>query len=46
MLLAKKDGKTLLEHRLDSAPVYDGMAVANRRLFISLKSGELICFGE
>jgi len=46
MILNRKDGKVLQELKLDSAPVYDGMAVANGKLFLSLKNGRLACFGE
>jgi len=46
LLVSRKDGTEVQRQKLDSAPVYDGMAAADGRLFISLKSGELICLGE
>ena len=38
------DGKKLGELKLDSPPVFDGMATAGQRLFISLMDGSVICF--
>jgi hypothetical protein len=45
MILSKSDGRKLADYPLDSAPVYDGMAAADGRLYVSLKNGSLICFG-
>ena len=45
-ILSKKDGGKLAEYGLETLPVWNGMAAANGRLFISLKNGELICLGE
>ncbi len=39
------DGKRLAEYKLDSPPVFDGMAAANGRLYISTKDGSVVCFG-
>ncbi len=36
-------GKKLAEYKLDSQPVFDGMAAANSHLYISLKNGKLLC---
>ena len=41
---SKTDGRKLHEAELGSAPVYDGMAAAAGRLFVSLKDGSLVCF--
>ncbi|HYW80305.1 MAG TPA: PQQ-binding-like beta-propeller repeat protein, partial [Thermoguttaceae bacterium] len=41
-----KTGNRLAEHPLESDPVFDGVAAAHNRLFISLKNGKLICLGE
>ena len=38
------DGKTLAKYKLDQPPVFDGMAVAGKSLFIVLRSGEIVCF--
>ncbi|NOZ21929.1 MAG: PQQ-binding-like beta-propeller repeat protein [Planctomycetes bacterium] len=40
------DGKKLGETKLDSPPVFDGMAAAEGRLYISTRAGRLICIGE
>jgi len=40
------DGKKLGEIELKSPPVWDGMAVANGRVFIVLKNGSVICLDE
>ena len=37
------DGKTTAEYELRSSPVFDGMIAAEGCLFLSTKSGELIC---
>lgn len=39
-------GEKIAERKLDSAPVWDGMAVANGRLFICVRDGKVICLGE
>jgi len=44
-VVSTADGKLLEEFRLDSLPVYDGMAAGGGRLFLSLQDGRLLCFG-
>ena len=39
-----EDGKKLKEIRLNSSPVFDGMAAAESKLFISMMDGTVICF--
>jgi len=39
------DGKKLSEIRLESAPVYDGMAAARGRLYMAMDDGAILCFG-
>ncbi|MFC1498117.1 PQQ-binding-like beta-propeller repeat protein [Verrucomicrobiota bacterium] len=39
-----KDGKTLLEYKIDAMPVFDGMSAANGKLFVSLRNGEVVCY--
>ena len=39
------DGKKLGEVKLDSAPVFDGMAFANGRLYLATIDGKVACFG-
>lgn len=40
------DGKTLARHKLAAPPVFDGMAAANKKLFISLEDGTVVCLGR
>ncbi len=37
-------GKPLFEIDLKSAPVYEGMAAAAGKVFLSLKDGHVACF--
>lgn len=39
-------GRFLSQIKIDSQPVFDGMAVANGRVYISLIDGEVVCFGD
>jgi len=41
-----EDGRKLTECKLDSIPVFDGMAAAEGKLFLSLKNGHVACFGD
>jgi outer membrane protein assembly factor BamB len=40
------DGETLKEYALDALPVFDGMAAAQGRLYLSTLDGRLLCLGE
>jgi len=40
------DGTELARYRLDSTPVFDGMAAAYGRLYVSMEDGNLLCLGE
>ena len=44
--LAVADGQTVGSVPLDVPVVWDGMAAANRHLYLSLEDGSLACFGE
>jgi hypothetical protein len=44
--VAKTDGKQLSELKLDSPPVFDGMAAAGGRLYLSCIDGKLYCFAQ
>ena len=46
LALATGDGAKKAEMKLDVAPVYDGMAVAGGRLYLSTVSGTLLCIGD
>ena len=41
--VAADDGERLAEHRLDSPPVFDGMAAAGGRLYLSTMDGKVVC---
>jgi len=43
--ISAKDGKKISEYDLISPPVFDGMAVAGEKLYLSLTDGSIICFG-
>ena len=45
-MLSAKDGKTIRELKLDTAPVPEGMAAAGGRLYVSTYDGKLLCFGK
>jgi hypothetical protein len=41
-----RDGKPLSQINIASQPVFDGMAAAGGRVYISLINGEVICLGD
>jgi hypothetical protein len=42
----KEDGRTVSEHQLDSPPVFNGIAIADGRLILTLQNGSVACFGK
>ncbi len=44
--VSASDCRKLAEHRLESVPVFDGMAAAYGRLYISMKDGSLRCWRQ
>lgn len=46
VVFSKEDGKKVCEYPLKSVPIYDGMAAADGRIYLSLEDGSVICFGE
>ncbi|MFW6162281.1 MAG: PQQ-binding-like beta-propeller repeat protein, partial [Planctomycetota bacterium] len=44
MALSAANGSTLCKRKLDAAPVYDGLAAANGRLYLATQDGRLHCF--
>jgi hypothetical protein len=46
LALSVEDGSMLSEFNLDSLPVFDGMAAANGRLYISTLNGKVLCIGK
>jgi outer membrane protein assembly factor BamB len=45
-VLAAKDGKKLAEYTLESPPVWDGLAAANGRLYLTLRNGSMVCLAK
>jgi hypothetical protein len=45
LAVSAPDGKTLADYPLKSPPVFDGMAAAHGRLYLSTKIGEVLCMG-
>jgi len=43
LALSREDGSELMEFELQSGPVYDGIAAANRRVFLALNNGNVLC---
>ncbi len=41
-----ENGEKLAEYKLDTLPVFDGMAAAQGKLFFSLKNGHVACFAQ
>ena len=41
--VSTEDGATLAQYKLDSQPVFDGMATADGNLYIAQKNGKLLC---
>ena len=46
LICSKSNGETKTEIKLASPPVFDGIAAANGRLFVSCKDGSLVCLGQ
>ena len=45
LAVSAEDGKQLSAYRLDSPPIFDGMAAANGRLYLSTMGGKALCLG-
>ncbi|MHC4520296.1 MAG: PQQ-binding-like beta-propeller repeat protein, partial [Planctomycetota bacterium] len=43
---AAADGKKLAEYKLPAPPVWDGMAAAHERLYLSSTNGQILCLGQ
>jgi len=46
MAVSASDGTELAQYQLDSSPVFDGMAAAYGRLYVSMEDGSLLCLTE
>jgi len=44
LVVSVADGRVLAQHQLDAAPVFDGLAAVEGRLFISTATGEVVCY--
>ena len=44
MAFSVNDGEKLAEYKLPAAPVFDGMAAAQDRIYLSARGGKLICY--
>jgi outer membrane protein assembly factor BamB len=44
--LATEDGKQIAEYKLDSPPIFNGIAAANGRLYLVTVDGKIRCFGK
>ncbi len=44
--VAAGDGARLATYRLDSAPIFDGLAAARGRLYLSMLDGSVLCLGS
>jgi hypothetical protein len=45
-VVSKENGSRLAEYRLPSPPTWDGMAVAQGKLFLSLQNGAVACWAQ
>ena len=46
LAVSATDDKKLAEYKLNAAPVWDGIAIAHRQLYIGLKDGTVQCLGQ
>ena len=45
LAVSATDGKQLAEYKLNAAPVWDSMAAAGGKLYLSLADGTIVCYG-
>ena len=46
LVVSTADGKTLADYKLESPPVWDGMAAAGGRLYLATMDGSVVSFSE
>jgi hypothetical protein len=46
LAVSPASGQTQAECRLAAPPVFDGMAAADKKLYVSLEDGTVVCFGK
>jgi len=44
LIVSAEDGSKVAEYKLESPVVWDGMAAANCRLYLSMENGKVVCF--
>jgi len=45
LAFSKQDGNKLAELKIDTPPAFDGMSIANKKLYLALIDGTLVCYG-
>jgi hypothetical protein len=46
LCVSPTDGSTIASRELRSSPVFDGMAIANGRLYMATKQGSVVCLAR
>jgi len=46
LAVSRENGAVAGRYRLDSEPVYNGIAAAGEHLFLSLRNGSIVCWGK
>ncbi|UCC98989.1 MAG: PQQ-like beta-propeller repeat protein, partial [Phycisphaerales bacterium] len=46
LAVSAADGKQLAQYKLKAAPAWDGIAIANKNLYIALEDGTVQCLGQ
>jgi outer membrane protein assembly factor BamB len=41
-----KDGRTLSRRSIEAQPVFDGMAAADGKIYVSTVDGRIVCLGK
>ncbi len=45
-ILSPDNGQIMAEYPLETPPVYDSIALVDQRVFLTLQSGKVLCFGK
>ncbi len=45
-VVSAEDGKPICQAELPAMPSFDGMSAAGGRLYVSLRNGEVVCYGQ
>jgi hypothetical protein len=46
LAISASDGKLLDEYKLNAPPAWDGIAIANKHVYIALENGTVQCLGQ